>query len=102
MTAALDHLFKELISNVLHVCFMTLPTDERREEVELLMLENADANSLQHDGRFLNWKKKFTGLRGMSMSTRVGLLIKAVPLFEREHTRSRDPIFLLPLSLIHI
>ena len=66
------------------------------------MLDNADANSLQHDGRFLKWKKTCTGLRGKNISTRVGLLISAVPLFEREHTRSRDPVFLLPKKLQEI
>ena len=35
----------------------------------------------------------------MIMSTRVVLLISAVPLFEREYTRSLDPVFLLPKKL---
>ena len=50
--------------------------------MELVVLHNADAKDLNHEGRFLKWAKgSVTGIRGMTMSTRIPLLMCAVQPF---------------------
>ena len=100
VAAAPDHLFTGLIADVLFVCMMTLDNDDRREEAEQTIMCNAYANGLKHSGKFLKWDKRTcTGLRSMSMSTRVGLLICAAPFFEEEYNRRSRNVFLLPGKL---
>ena len=85
VAAAPDHLFTGLIADVMHVCLLSLQDDEKREQFEVKVIANAYANSLQHDGKFLKWKKNTcVGLHSMTMSTRVGLILCAVPLFDDE------------------
>ena len=79
---------------------MSLESDERREEFEQIILCNAYANGLSHNGKFLRWNKATcTGIRTMTMSTRVGLLLCSVPLFDGEYKRTRRDVFLLPSKL---
>ena len=100
IAAAPDHLFTGLIADALHVCIMSLADEELREQFEMKILDNAERNSLQHDGHVLKWKKSVcTGLQSMTMSTRVGLLVCAVPLFEDEFKRTGEEVFLLPGKL---
>ena len=100
VAAAPDHLFTGIIADVLNVCMMSLSTDDRREQVEQILLTNAYANSLSHNGRFLKWNtRSCTGLRSMTMSTRVGLLLCAVPVFQHEHAVTKKDVFRLPEML---
>ena len=100
VAAAPDHLFTGLIADVMHVCLLSLQDDEKREQFEVKVIANAYANSLQHDGKFLKWKKNTcVGLHSMTMSTRVGLILCAVPLFDDEYKRTRDDVFMLPGKL---
>ena len=100
VAAAPDHLFTGIISDVLFVCIMSLESDDRREEFEQIILCNAYANGLSHNGKFLRWNKSScTGIRSMTMSTRVGLLLCSVPLFDGEYKRTRRDVFLLPVKL---
>ena len=52
VAAAPDHLFTGIIADVLFVCIMSLSTDDRhedrREDVEQILLLNAYANNLSH------------------------------------------------------
>ena len=100
VAAAPDHLFTGLISDALYVCFMSLRDNNERERVEHMMLAHAYANSLQEDGLFLKWNNgTCAGLRSMTMSTRIGLLLCAVPLFDREFRRTKVEVFQLPGKL---
>ena len=46
-------MFTGLINDIFHVCFMALSSNAERERMELVVLHNADANDLNHEGRFL-------------------------------------------------
>ena len=41
VAAALDHLFTDIIAEILFVCMMSLSADDRREDVEQILLSNA-------------------------------------------------------------
>lgn len=80
--AAPDHPITSLIENTLAVCFSMVPRDEDWRFPERRIILDAGVNGLSTAGSFLKWKyRHFEGIRSVSMSTKIFILLTAVYTF---------------------
>ena len=101
--AAPDHLLSGIIDDVLDVCFTKLQTEEEQNKTQALICSNAKRNGLDTQGRFLKWKNgKPDGLRSVTMSTKMCILLAAAPIFRQHYQRTGKDLFLLPLKLQNV
>lgn len=101
--AAPDHLLSGLIDDVLWLCFTKLQTEEEQNRTEALICSNAKRNGLDTQGRFMKWKNgKPDGLRSVTMSTNMCILLAAAPTFRQHYQRTGNSVFLLPQKLQNV
>lgn len=98
--AAPDHLLSGLIDDVISLCFSKLWTEEEQLRTQTIICSNARRNGLDTQGRFLKWKgNKPDGLRSVTMSTKMCILLAAAPTFRQHYQKTGKELFLLPLKL---
>ena len=101
--AAPDHLLSGIIDDVIGLCFAFLPSEEEQIRTQAIICSNAKRNGLDTQGRFLKWKSNKTdGLRSVSMSTKMSILLTAAPTFRQHYQSTGKTLFLLPLKLQHV
>ena len=100
MAAAPDHLISGLIDNTFHVCFASLANNTERRTVQVRIVSDAITNGLRQEGNFLQWSgNTFVGVRRISMSARICMLLAAVQPFVQQYAMTGRSVFLLPEKL---
>jgi len=95
-----DHLLTGLMKDVLHLCFVSLSSDERRRDVEQLTLDSISVNSLPVSGRLLKWEgTRCKGLQSLSMTDLFCVLFCSCQAFASECSRTGNRLYNLPLLL---
>ena len=100
IAAAPDHLITGLIEDAMNVCFEALPNEREQRRTELRIVQESLANGLSTQGKFLRWANgKCQGMRSMSMSSRLFVLISSVSPFDEWFKRTKKRVFVLPRKL---
>ena len=100
IAAAPDHLITGLIEDTMTVCFQALTNELEQRQVEIRIMHDSLENGMSTQCKFLKWEKaKCLGIRSMSMSSRLFVLLSSVAPFDEKFKRTKRRLFLLPRKL---